>query len=165
MPFSLYDITVPVFIRDLNILQNILKRGVEHASTSSSSEKTILESRLIADMEAFPYQIQRLSDCVKGLCVRMGGVAPQAWADEEKTLAELQERVKKTIELLETVDPKSMDGKEDLEIVIGPYTFTGTTYVQQFVIPNFYFHHVMTYALLRKEGVQIGKRNYLGHVV
>ncbi|CAG8980063.1 hypothetical protein HYALB_00013388 [Hymenoscyphus albidus] len=164
MPFSLYDITVPVFIRDLNILQNILKRGIEHASTTSS-EQTLLDSRLIADMEAFPYQIQRLSDCVKGLAVRMGGVAPQAWADEEKTLAELQERVQKTIGILETVDPKSMDGKEDLKIEIGPYKFTGTTYVQQFVIPNFYFHHVMTYALLRKEGVQIGKRNYLGHVV
>lgn len=94
----------------------------------------------------------------------MGGVAPQAWADNEKTFPELQERITKTIAILESVDPKSMDGKDDIEIEIGQRKTTGRKYVLEFVIPNFYFHHVMTYALLRKEGVPIGKKNYLGLV-
>lgn len=98
--------------------------------------------------------------------MRLGKVEPEAWADDEKTFPELQERIKKTIAFLEKVDPKSMDGLEEKEIVMktgaGERKMTGKSYTLQFAVPNFFFHSVTSYALLRKEGVDIGKSNFLG---
>ncbi|KAH6706629.1 hypothetical protein BKA61DRAFT_679819 [Leptodontidium sp. MPI-SDFR-AT-0119] len=110
--------------------------------------------------------LSRVSDTAKGVAVRLGKVEPEAWADDEKTFPELQERIKKMIAFLEKVDPKSMDGLEEKEIVMktgaGERKMTGKSYTLQFAVPNFFFHSVTSYALLRKEGVDIGKSNFLG---
>jgi uncharacterized protein len=107
-----------------------------------------------------------VSDTAKGLAIRVAKATPESWEDNEKTSPELQERIKKTIAFLEKVDPKSMDGMEDQEVVLKTGAvekkLTASNYVLGFAIPNFYFHTVTTYALLRKEGVQIGKKDYLG---
>lgn len=98
--------------------------------------------------------------------MRLGKMEPQAWADDEKTFPELQARLKKTIAFLEKVDPKSMDGMEEKEVVmrlgVAERRMTGSGYALKFAIPNFYFHSVTTYALLRKEGVDVGKKDFLG---
>jgi hypothetical protein len=165
MPLSLYEVSIPPFIHSLKALSAILHKGQQHASTSNS-ESTLLESRLIADMAALPYQIQRVSDTAKGLAVRCGKIPPVSLPDTETSFPELLERIQKTIELLEGVDRATMDAMEDEEVVLktgaGERKFTGRTYVLGFAVPNFYFHVGMAYALLRKEGVPIGKLDYLG---
>lgn len=162
MSLSLYAVTIPPFIKNLKMISTLLEKAQTH---STGNEAQILESRLIADMQPLTYQIQRISDTAKGVAVRVAKVTPEAWEDNEKTFPELQERLKKTIAFLEEVDPKSMDGMEEQEVVLktgaGELKFTGTSYVLNFAVPNFYFHSVTTYALLRKEGVAIGKKDYL----
>jgi hypothetical protein len=160
---SLYEVTIPPFIKNLKILSTLLEKGVAHAN---GNDATLLEARLIADMQPLTYQIQRVSDTSKGLAVRLGKAAPVSWEDNEKTFPELQERLSKTIKFLEALDSKCMDGLEDAEVVMktrsGEQKFTGLSYVNSFAIPNFYFHFVTAYGILRKEGVQIGKNDYLG---
>lgn len=163
MSLTLYDITVPPFIRGLKNLSAILEKGRLHAS---ANEASLLESRLIDDMGGLIFQIQRISDTAKGCAIRVGKAEPVAMEDNETTFPELQARITKTIEFLEKLDPKCMDGMEDAEVVLktrGPdRKFTGKVYVQAYAIPNFYFHLCMAYAILRKEGVPVGKTDYLG---
>jgi uncharacterized protein len=159
MPLSLYDITIPPFIRSLKALSAFLEKGRLHAS---SDERALLDSRLIADMEALPYQIQRISDTARGCAVRVAKTEPVPMEDNEKTFAELQERITKTIQVLEKVDPKSMDGMEEVKVTVGKRELTAQSYVLGFAVPNFYFHVSIAYAILRKEGAPIGKMDYLG---
>lgn len=163
MPLSLYEITIPPFIHALKTLSTLLEKGRTHVS---GNEASLLEARLVADMAALPYQIQRISDTAKGLVVRVAKAEPVPMEDNETTFPELQARIAKTIEVLEKVDPQSLDGMEEGEVVMkfraGERKFTGKEYVLSFAIPNFYFHLCMAYAILRKEGVPVGKTDYLG---
>jgi len=163
MTLILYEITIPPFIHGLKTLSAILEKGRLHAS---ANEASLLESRLIGDMAALPFQIQRASDTAKGCAVRVGKAEPVPMEDNETTFPELQSRIAKTIEILEKVNPESMDGMEDAEVVLkiggGDKKVTGRLYVLKYAIPNFYFHLCMAYAILRKEGVQVGKSDYLG---
>lgn len=159
MSLSLYDVTIPPFIRNLKTLSSLLTKALAH---TASNETPLLESRLIADMQPLPYQIQRVSDTAKGVAVRVAKVTPEAWADDEKTFEELQARIAKTIAFLEKVDPKSMDGMDDEEVSFSGRTLKARDYVLHAAVPNFYFHFVTAYGLLRKEGVPIGKQDYLG---
>lgn len=110
---------------------------------------------------------ERLSDISKGLATRVAGAPPVSMPDKEKTFPELRERIEKTLIILEGLSPNNMELMEDQEIILptpwGDKTFaSGKTYVLEYVIPSFYFHYCMAYALMRKEGVQIGKLDYLG---
>jgi len=160
---SLYDVTIPPFISSLKILSGLLEKGLAH---TDGNEASLLESRLIEDMQPLPYQIQRISDTAKGFAVRVGKAEPVAWEDNEKTFPELQARLAKTIAYLEALDPKLFEGKDEAEVILpqrsGELKFTGTSYVTKFAIPNFYFHFVTAYGLLRKEGAPIGKADFLG---
>lgn len=166
MTLSLYEVTVPVFIANLKSLSKFLEKGRVHAS---SNESALIESKLVADMANLSYQIQRVSDTAKGVAVRAGGVAPISLPDTETTFAQLQERIQKTIEILEGVNEETMNGSEEKEIEL-PTSRTETTklsgknYILNFAIPNFFFHVCMTYAILRKEGVDVGKNDFLGRV-
>lgn len=163
MPFSLYDVTVPVFIKNLKSLEKIIEKGVAHFGAANDSK--IAELRLIEDMQPFTYQIQRLSDACKGVATRLGGATPVTWEDNEKTIPELQERIRKSIAILESLDPKSMDGNEDTVFeLFGKFKLTGKKYAFEMAIPNFFFHYTVAYGLLRKEGVPIGKKDFLGVV-
>ena len=159
MSLSLYDITIPTFIRNLKIISSLMTKALAH---TSNDENPLLASRLIADMQPFPYQIQRISDTAKGLAVRVAKVPTEAWADDETTFEQLQARIAKTIAFLEKVDPKSMEGVDDEEVTFSGRTMSAKDYILNAAIPNFYFHFVTAYGLLRKEGVPVGKQDYLG---
>jgi uncharacterized protein len=165
MSFSLYDVSIPVFIRNLKVLEQLLQKAQAHAAGNDAS---LVESRLVADMKPLPFQVQVTCNTAKFQAVRVGGVKDVPVEDNEKTLPELLQRVAATITFLEAVKPDSMDGKEDKEIktmvrkgVEAP--LNGKEYTFEFAIPNFFFHLGMTYALLRKEGVDVGKKDWLGN--
>ncbi|KAM3065036.1 hypothetical protein ACMFMG_001247 [Clarireedia jacksonii] len=163
MSLSLYDVSVPPFIKNLKILSHLLNKGLAHVS---NDESKLINARLIEDMGDLIYQIQRVSDTAKGLAVHVGGAEQVVLKDEEKDFPALQERIKATISILEALSPSSMDNKEEIEVVIqtmvGERKFTGRDYVLGAAIPNFYFHFVTAYDILRKEGVPVGKGDYLG---
>ncbi|MGN6279184.1 MAG: DUF1993 domain-containing protein [Sphingomonas sp.] len=163
---SLYDITIPVFIRGFDTLSAILEKGRDHAREQGWDESELTEARLIADMAPLTAQVQRCSDTAKGLAVRIGQVENVAMADEEVTLDDLQARIAKTVQFLRAVPREAFDGRDEAEVVLptpsGDIPFTATTYAVGFAIPNFYFHLTTAYALLRMKGVPIGKLDYLG---
>ena len=162
MPFTLYDVSIPLFIRNLRVLQKLLEKG-----QASGKEATLVESRLIADMFPLTFQVECTCDSAKFQAMRVGGLEDPIIEGKEKTFPGLNERIAKTIAFLETVKPESFEGKEDQEVRtiqrngVG-VTLNGEQYTFEFSIPNFFFHLSMTYALLRKEGVDIGKNDYLG---
>jgi len=168
MAISLYEITIQVFIKNLQTLKKLLEKGVAFTKEDgvSVTEESLAGAKLIADMGDLIYQIQRVSDTSKGLAQRVGGVEPVVLEDNEKTFPDMLTRIQKTIEVLEKVKKEDLDAAEDVEVVVktrsGELKFTGKSYAIDFAIPNFFFHFVTAYALLRKEGVQVGKNDYLG---
>ncbi|KAH7416778.1 hypothetical protein BKA64DRAFT_701561 [Cadophora sp. MPI-SDFR-AT-0126] len=168
MAITLYSITIPVFIKNLRTLQKLLAKGTTHAKDAGNgvTEEKLVGAKLIEDMGDLVYQIQRVSDTAKGFCVRVAKIEPVALEDNEKTMEDLQTRISKTIEILEGVKEEDVNGKEGEEVVLKTRTaemkFTGLSYTNDFALPNFYFHFVTAYALLRKEGVNVGKSDYLG---
>jgi uncharacterized protein len=168
MPFSLYDVVVPPFITGLETLTHLLETAQENSKSSTSEilpEAKLCESKLIEDMGNLVYQIQRISDTAKGSVVRLAGVENVPMADDETSFADMHERITKTIKVLQDA-PKEWPGAEERDVVLrtakGERKFTGADYVQKYAVPNFYFHLCMAYAILRKEGVPVGKADYLG---
>lgn len=168
MPVSLYQVTVPVFIKQLGLLDRMLEKATEHATTQNTPGDQIVQSRLVADMLPMAFQVQSCSNHAKFVLARAGGMSVPSWDDNETTMAQLHERIQKTIDLLKTAKPECMDGKEDIEVVIRrpgkSYHFTTESYLLTFAIPNFYFHFTTAYAIMRSTGVEIGKWDYLGEV-
>ena len=166
MSVSLYDITVPVFIRALNNLSEILKKGEAFADEKGLKHKELLEARLYEDMGPLTSQIQRLSDTAKFVAVRVGQIDNVPMEDNEVSFADLHARIEKTIGVLKSVSPEQMAGREDAEVILkvggNEVPFTGTSYILGFAIPNFYFHVTTAYDILRHKGVPVGKRDYLG---
>jgi uncharacterized protein len=166
MSISLYDASVPAFIRSLTALSGILEKGRAFADEKGIPHETLLEARLIEDMGPLTAQIQRASDSAKGAAVRVGQVENITMADDEVSFDDLQARIAKTITFLKAVPADSMDGREGAEVILktprGDTTFTGQDYMLGFVLPNFFFHITTAYALLRRAGVPIGKMDYLG---
>jgi hypothetical protein len=160
MSLTLYDITIPPFIKNLTTLSKLLSIGEKHAGPDGL--QTLLDSRLIADMKPLTYQIQRISDTAKFLAIRVGGVESEPWADEEKTFEDLHARIDKTIKFLEKLGGKFPEGVEEKEVELMGQKLKGKDYIINFVVPNFYFHYTTAYALMRKEGVPLGKQAYLG---
>lgn len=161
MSLSLYDITIPVFIRNLKVLDNNLAKGEAH-------DASLAESRLIDDMYPLTFQVQAATNTAKFQPVRTGTGETITLEDNEKTFAELRARVAKVIAFLETIKPDSMNGADtrvvDREIKrkAGPVKLNGKDYTLEFALPNFFFHVSMVYALLRKAGVDVGKGDFLG---
>lgn len=166
MATELYDLTVPVFARGLRALAVVLEKGAAFAAERGIDPATLTQARLIEDMAPLTAQVQRASDAAKFSVIRISGRDDVSFPDEELTFPELQERVAKTIALLESISRDEMDGREDIDVVLktprGEFPFTGRSYVLGFALPNFYFHVTIAYALLRQAGVQVGKLDYLG---
>ncbi|KAF2761560.1 hypothetical protein EJ05DRAFT_472540, partial [Pseudovirgaria hyperparasitica] len=162
---SLYDQSVPILIKYLNNLTNILKKGEAYADEKGIAHETMLQYRLIEDMRPLTYQVQACSNTAKFLSTRVGGVAPLVLDDNEETFAQLHARIARTIEILRSIRPEDMNGKEADQIVMetgmGNYGFTGLGYVAEYAIPNFHFHLSTAYCLLREQGVPIGALDYL----
>lgn len=163
---SLYDVTIPAFLRGFATLSAILEKGRAHAAEQSWDESELTQARLIEDMAPLTAQVQRCSDTAKGLAVRIGQVENVAMADEEVTLDDLQARIEKTVQFLREVPREAFEGREDATVVLptpsGDIPFTARDYAIGFAIPNFYFHLTTAYDLLRMKGVPIGKLDYLG---
>ncbi|MDP9837896.1 hypothetical protein J2T09_002656 [Neorhizobium huautlense] len=166
MSLSLYDITLPAFIRAFENLSAILKKGETFADQNGLDHKELLEARLIDDMAPLTAQIQRASDTAKFVAVRVAGIDNVPMVDEEVTFADLHARIDRTVEILKAVEASAMEGKDEAEVVLktgsGSMTFTARDYVLGFAIPNFYFHVTTAYAILRHKGVPVGKMDYLG---
>ena len=169
MGTSLYDLTIPVYIRSLTNLSAILAKGEAWAVEKGIDPADLLATRLIEDMHPLPYQVQRACDSAKGTAVRIGGVENKVFADEETTFAELQDRIAGIIAFLRHVPREALDGQEEkavrLDLPDGrSIPFTGQSFALGFAIPNFFFHVTMAYALLRHRGVPVGKLDYLGGI-
>lgn len=166
MATELHDLTVPVFVRGLRALSNVLDKGRAFADEQGLAHNALIEARLFEDMAPLPAQIQRASDSAKNAAIRLGGLDPFPLEDNETSFEELQTRIARTIEFLESVDPAAINGKEDADVVLhtprGEVPFKGRDYVLQFALPNFFFHIATAYDILRHKGVPVGKLDYLG---
>lgn len=168
-PPSLYDFSIPVMTRSLRNLSTLLDIATDHCSSSGVSHSTLISARLIPDMNPLPFQIQSASDTARGVAFRLGGHPRTPMADTESTFAELQERISKTLDVLSNVKREAFEGKEEQIIEIrtagGHFEMKGLEYLQEFALPNFFFHVVTAYDILRANGVPVGKQDYLGGLV
>ncbi len=166
MPLSFYQITIPPMIRQLNALLAILAQTIAHAAEQKFDHGALLHARLYPDMYHFIKQIQTVTDMVKGGVARLANVEVPKMEDNETNFAQLKERLAKTVAFLESIKPAQIDGREnaELQIPVGrdTHAMTALAYFQGFVVPNFYFHSAMAYGLLRHNGVNIGKRDFMG---
>jgi hypothetical protein len=165
MAVPLYDAYVPMFLRGLNNLEHILKKGEDYTKEKGIPESEVLNWRLAPDMLPLTFQIQTVCNGMKNALNRVTGHPVPTIADDETTFAQLHQRIAATIDLLKSVDPKVWEGKGDTEVVIklkqGELKFTGLDYLQNFAVPNFYFHISILYALFRANGAPLGKRDLL----
>jgi uncharacterized protein len=168
MSLSMYQASVPVFLQMLASLQVILDKAEAHATAKKIDPAVLLYARLFPDMFPLVRQVQLTSDFAKGPIARLAGQEPPKWEDKEASFADLRGRIDKTVEFLKSFKPEQIDGSEtrDVTIPIGgnPTTFKGQRYLIGFALPNFFFHHAATYSILRHNGVEIGKRDYLGQI-
>ncbi|PZU08815.1 MAG: DUF1993 domain-containing protein [Sphingomonas sp.] len=166
MTLSMYDASVPMFVRQFRALDAIIAKGEAHAAATGMDPREIFDSRLAPDMLPFPKQIQIASDMAKGGVARLAGETPPSWPDDEADLPALRARIQKTIAYIQSVSADQIRDSEQRDISLkagaNELHFKGQAYLLDFVIPNFYFHITTAYALLRQKGVQIGKRDYLG---
>jgi len=166
--FSLYDVSVPVFIRALRNMDKFLQKGADWFAEQGRPESELTGARLIDDMHPLTAQIQRASDSAKGVVARLTGAEVPAMPDDEQTIADLRARIAKTIVVLESARREDFEGTEDKPVEIwtpkAALLFNGRSYVMEFAIPNVFFHVTAAYALLRKEGVPIGKVDYIGDI-
>ncbi len=166
-PMSMYSASVPIFLKTLGSLVSVLDKAEAHAATKKFDSGVLLAARLAPDMLPFTKQIQIACDAAKFGVARLAGVDAPKFEDNETTLAELKARIAKTIDYIATVPASEIDGTEDNDIAVPmrgaePARFKGVAYLQYFVLPNFFFHVSMAYALLRHNGVDLGKRDFLG---
>lgn len=168
MTISMYTASIPVFTRMLNNLSNILEKANAHAEVKKIDPSVLLNYRLAPDMFPLMKQIQIVTDNAKGMAARLSGQEIPKYEDNETTIAELQARIRKTLDFLASISPEQIDGQEEREVVLKlpkvEHHFTGINYLLHFAIPNFYFHVSMTYSILRHAGVDIGKMDYLGSI-
>lgn len=168
MSLSMYTASVPVYTQFLTALSNVLKKAAAHAEAKKIDPSVLINARLAPDMFALARQVQIATDHAKGSLARLAGLEVPSFPDTETTLEELQARIAKTVDYVKTFKPEQIDGTEAREIVLTfgtqKFPFNGQTYLIQFALPNFYFHISMAYAILRHNGVEVGKRDFMGAV-
>lgn len=165
MALSLFDCSIPRYLRMLRNVSTWLDKAEAHAKENGLELSAILEARLAPDMAPFTRQIQFLSDAAKGGAARLAGVQPPSFPDVETTLPELRTRIADTVAFVESIKREQVDGREgatiELPIPNRVLTFTGEEFLFGFSMPNFLFHVVTTYGLLRGQGVPLAKMDYL----
>lgn len=168
MTISMYQASVPVFIRMLSNLKIILEKAW-HGQAKKIEQSVLLNTRLYSDMFHLTRQVHIATDFARSTGARLAGLETPVFEDNEKTIAELTARVRRTVEFLRTLKASPINGSESrviLRPVRGePKKFTGINYLLQFALPNFYFHVTATYAILRHCGVELGKRDLIGALV
>src|SRR5689334_14307813 len=168
MATSYYDFTVPVLTHALNNLAVQLDKANAHAERKKVDFTNFANARLIADMLPLTAQIQIACDNAKGAVARLAGVEAPKHEDNEKTYAELKARIGKTLDFIKSVPAEKFAGAETRDIVLKfpnlTLNFKGHDYLAKFVLPNFYFHVTMAYAIFRANGVELGKPDFLGQI-
>jgi hypothetical protein len=166
MTISMYQASVPVFIRMLGNLKTLLEKGSTYAEARKFDGTVLSDCRLYPDMFPLSRQVQIATDTAKGCGARLAGIDPPKFEDTERTIPELVARLDKTIDFLKTLKPEQIDGSETRAVSLptrnGPIHFDGLSYLLNFAQPNLYFHVTTAYNLLRHNGVEIGKPDYLG---
>ena len=166
MSLSMYQASAPVYTQFLGALSNILKKAAAHAEARKIDPSVFINARISPDMFPLVRQVQIVTDHAKGSLARLAGLEVPSYPDTETTFDELQARIARTLDYVKTFKPAQIDGSEAREIVLTFGTqkmpFTGQAYLVQFALPNFYFHTSMAYAILRHNGVEVGKRDYMG---
>jgi hypothetical protein len=170
MNISMHNSSVGVYTRLLRNLAGILGKAEQWTATRGIDPAVILQTRLAPDMFPFVRQVQIMTDMAKGTCARLAGQTPPSYEDNEKSIPELAARVQKTIDFLEGLPVAGFDGSESraISLKVGPpgkqteLNFDGLNYLNGFGTPNVYFHYATAYALLRHNGMELGKRDFVG---
>ena len=167
MNISMYQASVPRFVNILGNLSNLLDKAQAYADARKIDPAVLPSFRLFPDMLPMTKQVQIACDTAKGAVARLAGLEIPVHEDSEKTLAELKARIAKTLAFLQTVRPEQIDGSEDRDIVIKrgdkEMHYKGLAFLLGQALPNIYFHVTTAYNILRHNGVEIGKRDYLGN--
>jgi hypothetical protein len=163
----MYAASVPVFRQMLNSLNDVLAKAEAHATEKKIEPDALLQARLFPDMFALVRQVQIAADFAKGVSARLAGVDVPSYEDNERSFAELRARIDKTLAFIDGLTPVQIDGSEAREIVLRPGTpkeqkLTGQSYLLHYGLPQFFFHVTTTYAILRHNGVALGKRDFMG---
>ena len=166
MPISLYQASVPVFARVLRNLRAILEKAQAHAKARNIEEDALLNARLFPDMFNFIGQVQIVTDMARAGAARLTGQEPPKMEDTEKTFSQLYDRIDRTLAYVESVGEKAFEGADNRKIVRPvrgqQMEFTPAGYLQNFILPNLYFHAATAYGLLRHNGVELGKADFIG---
>jgi uncharacterized protein len=166
MSLNMYQASIPVFIRMLGNLSSILDKAATHAGAKKIDQAVFVNARLAPDMYPLSRQVQIATDMVKGCAARLAGIEVPSYEDNETTFADLQARIAKTVAFLQSVSDGQINGSEGRTVTLKlrdkEVSFLGLPYLLDFVLPNFYFHITTTYAILRHNGLEIGKMDFLG---
>jgi hypothetical protein len=167
MSLSMYQASVPLFVRALTNLLHVLKLGEKHATEKGVDGAVLLQTRLIPDMLPLIKQVQIATDMAKNGAARLAGVDPLKFEDNETSFAELYARIERAVDYVKSFKPEQIDGSETRAITLktrnGELNFEGEAYLLHFVIPNLFFHSTTAYDILRKSGANIGKQDFLGN--
>jgi len=166
MKISMYQASIPVFVRYLSALSAILRKAADHCAAKKIDPSVLVTSRLAPDMFALARQIQIATDHAKGAAARLSGNEVPSFPDTEATFDELQARIAKTLDYIQGFKTEQIDGSDEKQINLQAgrqeLSFKGTEYLTMFALPNFFFHLTTAYGILRHCGVEIGKRDFLG---
>ena len=164
---SMHSASVPIFVKTLGNLATWLDKAEAHAAARKFDPSVLLAARLAPDMLPLTKQVQIACDSAKFGVARLAGLDAPKFEDTEATIAELKARVAKTIDYIASVPAAQLDGTETRDVAVPtrnaePKMFKGEAYLKHFVLPNFFFHAATAYALLRHNGVELGKKDFLG---
>ena len=166
MPSNLYQSSVPVFTQYLTSLSALLTKAASHAEAKKIDPLVLTGARIAPDMFPLQRQVQIATDHAKGACARLAGIEVPSFADTETTFPELQARIAKTLEFVKSLKPAQFEGSAERDVTLTiagqKITWKGNIYLNHFALPNFYFHATTTYAILRHNGVEVGKRDFMG---
>ncbi len=167
MTISMFQASVPRLINVLNNLSHILDKAQAHIDAKKIDATALIQFRLFPDMLNFTRQVQIASDTAKGVVARLAGVDIPVYEDNEQSIADLKARIAKTIDFIQGFKPEQIDGTEDKDIIVKrgekETHYKGMQFLLGHAIPNVYFHTTTAYAILRHNGVEVGKRDYLGN--
>jgi uncharacterized protein len=167
MTISMYAASVPVFRQMLNSLNDVLTKAEAHATEKKIEPDALLQARLFPDMFALVRQVQIAADFAKSVSARLADVDVPSYEDDESSFADLRARIGKTLAFIDGLTAAQIDGSEAREVVLRPGTpkeqkLTGQAYLLHYGLPQFFFHVTTTYAILRHNGVEVGKRDFMG---
>ena len=166
MPLSMSQASVPLFVQGLNALSGVLRKAEDHATARKIDPVVLLQARLFPDMLPMVRQVQIAGDFAKGTLARLAGEEAPSYPDEEASFEALQARMERTLAYVGSVAPQKIDGSETrtitLKIAGQSMDFEGQPYLLHFALPNFFFHLTTAYNILRHNGVEIGKRDFIG---